>query len=695
MVAAFDESTARRLFAAVLKTLEEIANSRLIEAEQIDEEDVSVNNITINCGNSPEAVVYLGLAANLILAYLDGLSSLTKAPKEPAASSSACRKLSGEAFDVAKLLSDHLSLLFKLGTKEATDTELAIISVCERWWHGNFDGRDELAVSLFPLLLCKSLGESPEENDIKRLCSMRHALDPLNFNDPRIASVGTCLLRAAVSPLFLQTVEGRKFVQHLFAVAVGTDFAKEMHQAVLDKLIDIDDDDDELTSAAYASIYYETWKPDDSFADDDKDDSTLRPIEEPILDLVKHGIYSVHLGKKVRAILDKFVANNKNPEVQKLLLNITSSLTPVSRANLQASTALGDVFLIHDPTEESQGGSAASIEDRRDQEIGDERLLTSSFGKVRVRRLGKSLANSKAGAGNRANTSELSRSQEKRQRIVQRRSISKRRRSLQGTDSLGMCNTAQSENGNNTQTTRAGVSRVARPRDQAARHNARMIQSLSFAFPSKQVASTWSENQRNVVRKTIIRDAEDRQKFVLANSRGNITRAGQAVSTLLDMKENAQMKDLVRRKFAQDSDDTDRIIVDGLRDTVSHVTQGRGSRNTVDETLVKDIARGSLFSFVKNGVKGHENKVRLRIGLSRRQMQSAKASISSVLEGKKFSALIRALRSDASSVYARRSVYLHGLRDKITRFDSNQPGKVEVMNPSTNELESVDRRIWN
>ena len=88
MVAAFDESTARRLFAAVLKTLDEIANSRLIEAEQIDEEDVSVNNITINCGSSPEAVVYLGLAANLILAYLDGLSPLSKAPKEPAASSS-------------------------------------------------------------------------------------------------------------------------------------------------------------------------------------------------------------------------------------------------------------------------------------------------------------------------------------------------------------------------------------------------------------------------------------------------------------------------------------------------------------------------------------------------------------------------------------------------------------------------------
>ena len=116
-------------------------------------------------------------------------------------------------------------------------TQSAIFSMCEKWWHGNFEDREQMVTQLIPLLLVKvkSLEDTAQKNDIKRPCSIREAIDLLDFEDESILMPKMYLLRTVGNPLFLQSVEGRKFTTHLFLVDAS--LVVDLHRAVRTQIV--------------------------------------------------------------------------------------------------------------------------------------------------------------------------------------------------------------------------------------------------------------------------------------------------------------------------------------------------------------------------------------------------------------------------------------------------------------------------
>ncbi|EJK46993.1 hypothetical protein THAOC_34305, partial [Thalassiosira oceanica] len=159
-----------------------------------------------------------------------------------------------EAFAVAKLLYDQLIPLHSLATEEATHTQREICNVCERWWHGNFDGKGQLITSLVSLLLVYSLNDDSDVNDVKRLYLIRSAINFFDFEDESIENFKSRLLKTVGSLLFLQTDVGKKFIQHLFTV--DGDFADELHDALKAQLVN----GEGSARSACAEIYVAIWK---------------------------------------------------------------------------------------------------------------------------------------------------------------------------------------------------------------------------------------------------------------------------------------------------------------------------------------------------------------------------------------------------------------------------------------------------
>ncbi|EJK76501.1 hypothetical protein THAOC_01732 [Thalassiosira oceanica] len=172
VVKRFDNAKAVRLFAGLSTVLKEIEECELIKTSQEEEDDD-------DGGDSDEvtgAVNYLYVAAFLIEGYLEGLVSRRRAVDKPL-------EIIKEAFEVAELLYVQLESLDSLETNDAWQAKQKIFSVCELWWTGNFQDRDQLIADLIMLLLRDSLNEDPDECDVKRLYSIRSAINLLDFND--------------------------------------------------------------------------------------------------------------------------------------------------------------------------------------------------------------------------------------------------------------------------------------------------------------------------------------------------------------------------------------------------------------------------------------------------------------------------------------------------------------------------------
>jgi len=271
--------------------------------------------------------------------------------------------LDDEIFEVAELLHD---LLFPLqhgpvasGIKVSTQAQSAIFSMCERYWHGNFEDKEQLVTQLIPLLLMKSLNDNAQKNDVKRLYSIREAIDLLDFQDESIESLKLHLLRVVGNPLFLQSVEGRKFITHLFQV--DTALVIDLHRAVRAQI----NGAKKSILNAYADIYYNAWKASTEIApndDEEEEEGEIGAIQQSIEEnALQDFMYQVihaaipSTAKSVRVVLDKFYVNKKNPDVESMLHRMYGPLLwralsgANSKVRIQASVVLSDTFPLRDP----------------------------------------------------------------------------------------------------------------------------------------------------------------------------------------------------------------------------------------------------------------------------------------------------------------------------------------------------------
>jgi condensin-2 complex subunit G2 len=425
----FSRKRARRLFGGMTMALSRIVGDgyclpphprvRAINDEDDDDGmDGEDDNMAEEAeAEAEEAVRFLGCCASLVEAYLRGMlirqgdkrqkQQQPRASLSSSSSSSSTRQTKpievvDEAFEVGGTLHD---LLFPLQqgrhrssssrwSRYASRAQSSIFSMCELWWHGNFIDRERMVTQLVPLLLVRCLDANARRDDVRRLCSVRTAIDLLDFDDSSTSSLKVHLLRTVGNPLFLRCNEGRKFVGHM--LLVDASFVAEVHDAVKAQIPGAK----KSVLEAYAEIYYGAWKASTEMISDDDDDHDDRrhdregmedevgeggerrrivaaamgdiqsSIEENALqDLMYHSMHasSSATAKSARAVLDRFHVNKKAHDVESMLHRTYGPLlwrgltSANARVRVRSCAVLADTFPLRDPRA-GEGSTEAVVE---------------------------------------------------------------------------------------------------------------------------------------------------------------------------------------------------------------------------------------------------------------------------------------------------------------------------------------------
>ena len=384
---------------------------------------------TAAAAEAEEAVRFLGCCAHLVEAYLQGMLSKQKKHRggdddddddDDGGEGRRGRRCRGqnkievvdEAFDVAGTLHDLLfplqqgrcqqqqsppssspsstsssSSTSRRWSRHASRAQSAIFSMCETWWHGNFADRERMVTQLVPLLLVRSLDVSARRDDVRRLCSVRRAIDLLDFDNAEgIHSLKVHLLRTVGDPLFLRCAEGRRFVGHLFLV--DANFVSDVHGAVLAQIPGARGG----VLDAFAEIYYGAWRAStemETTTSDDREDADgdngegggrggammmgaiQSSIEENALqDLMHRAMHasSSPTAKSARAVLDRFRANKKSADVESMLHRTYGPLlwrglaSANAKVRSRALAVLADTFPLRDPSAAAGGGGGEGTE---------------------------------------------------------------------------------------------------------------------------------------------------------------------------------------------------------------------------------------------------------------------------------------------------------------------------------------------
>ncbi|KAL3788032.1 hypothetical protein HJC23_008376 [Cyclotella cryptica] len=326
VVAKLNRVKSRRLFASLLPLMQRVVEEA---SYQHHEQEGEADEAEIN-----RSLQFLRICADLLVSHLDSLKK-----NKPS--------VIDEAFEMTTMLHDLLFPLHQSPSKHAAATSSSIFSLCEKWWHLNLEDREQLVTQLIPLLLLSSLDEHATKSDVKRLFSMREALDLLDFGDPSIESLEKQLLRTISHPLFLQCTEGKRFLSHLFTVDAG--FISRLHSAVR---VQIPHAKKSILNA-YADVYWHAWK---SSAGDDREEILLSLEENAIQDLTFQVIHAANptTSKNCRSLLDRFLLYKKEPAVESMLYRTygpllwRSLIASNARVRLQAATVLADTFPLRD-----------------------------------------------------------------------------------------------------------------------------------------------------------------------------------------------------------------------------------------------------------------------------------------------------------------------------------------------------------
>lgn len=212
---------------------------------------------------------------------------------------------------------------------------LEIAGLCEEWWKERLPGRETLISQALPFLLSRSLTDG-KKVDVRRVCALREALALFDFDDESIEDLKLLLVRSIITPLYLKTEEGRRFVASLFGLNLQlTKEALAMVRAQIPfgrKSI----------LETYGEVLFRAWKVSEG--------ELRREIEDGFLQgLVEGAIHarSRLLAASVRRVLGGFINQRTSDEVEKLIFRLVEPVLFRSLQVLVAVCAYGSfVFLI-------------------------------------------------------------------------------------------------------------------------------------------------------------------------------------------------------------------------------------------------------------------------------------------------------------------------------------------------------------
>lgn len=105
--------------------------------------------------------------------------------------------------------------LFSLGSEHVKLRE-RIAQLGEEWWKKGVPGKEQLVPQTISYLLMRSMQPDARKSDIKRVNAFRDSLLLIDLADPSAELLKGALLQCAVSPTFLDSTEGKKFLSYVF-----------------------------------------------------------------------------------------------------------------------------------------------------------------------------------------------------------------------------------------------------------------------------------------------------------------------------------------------------------------------------------------------------------------------------------------------------------------------------------------------
>ncbi|KAK1322900.1 hypothetical protein QJS10_CPA02g00288 [Acorus calamus] len=228
-----------------------------------------------------------------------------------------------------------------------------VSGLCELWWREQLPGRESLIAQSVPFLLAKSLNNLGRKSDVRRVHALRDALPLLDFEDEgSIKDLRLLLVRCFVTPLYIKTEEGRRFLA--FSLGLNGRLAKEA-LAVVQSQIPFGR---KSVLKAYGDVVFGAWK----LCERGEEEGQLflkEEIEKGFLQGLIEG--AIHAGSRslsasARTVLGGFIGRRTMiVSVDKLLFRLAEPLlfrslqVANSNVRLNALHLLLDLFPLEDP----------------------------------------------------------------------------------------------------------------------------------------------------------------------------------------------------------------------------------------------------------------------------------------------------------------------------------------------------------
>lgn len=203
-----------------------------------------------------------------------------------------------------------------------------IANLCEEWWKEGLYGKETLISQALPFLLSRAL-TLKKKVDVHRVYMLREAFMLLDFEDESIEDLKHLIMRCVISPLFLKTEDGRKFIAFTFGLSVQ--LLKEA-LAMLKSQIPFGR---KSILEAFGEIVFRAWKVAEGLAKDEIENSFLQGM----IDSCIHASSAV-LAVSTRRVLGGFINQRTTEGVEKLIFRLAE---PVIFRSLQV---LGIVLLL-------------------------------------------------------------------------------------------------------------------------------------------------------------------------------------------------------------------------------------------------------------------------------------------------------------------------------------------------------------
>jgi hypothetical protein len=235
------------------------------------------------------------------------------------------------------------------------ELKLNIAKLCEKQYlsscSNNLSDADGLVTQLLPYLLLISLSPGAVDADVKRIYSLRSALELFDFDDESIESMRGLLLRCFIQPSFLKLPEGKKFLAEVLNIQSGQDTMVStisMLELALEVIKPQVTNGSRTVCLAYGEILLRAWKESDEGRD---------RLEEALQSFVKEAIHCADRTqfRGFRLVLSVFHDLKREEDVDSLLNRMYGPFLwrSLKCANAiirsQASTFFFDVFPLQDP----------------------------------------------------------------------------------------------------------------------------------------------------------------------------------------------------------------------------------------------------------------------------------------------------------------------------------------------------------